>query len=148
MAHDDAALCPSARADLPGSMLFGVVAGRPHDDGLVAYLRHPQPVTSDVLRLAEPLPPTTVFRFASGCAESACAHFDGADCSLATRIVDLLPPVVQILPPCPIRRDCRWWRQEGRAACLRCPGVATDPPDASDALRRAADPPSPAQLSS
>ena len=121
-------------------MLFGVVGGGPDDDGLVAYLREPQPPTAEVLAAAGPLPPTTVFRFASPCATSACVHFDGADCRLAARVVDLLPPVVEVLPPCPVRSRCRWWRQEGRAACMRCPAIATDPAAASDALRRAADP--------
>jgi hypothetical protein len=139
-------LCPSARADLPGGVLFGVVGGGLRDTGgLVGYLRAPQPVTDEVLALAGPLKPTTVFRFASACAASTCAHFDGTDCSLATRVVDLLPAVVDVLPPCPIRRDCRWWAQEGKAACMRCPAIATDPADASEALRRAADPAEPVQ---
>ena len=140
MGLDNRPLCPSARPDTAGAVLFGVVGGGPDDDGLVAYLRQPQPATADVLALAGPLPPTAVFRFAAPCATSACVHFDGDDCRLATRIVDLLPPVVHVLPPCPVRSGCRWWRQEGRAACMRCPGIATDPADGSEALRRAADP--------
>jgi hypothetical protein len=53
-------------------------------------------------------------------------HFDGHDCRLATRLVQLLPAVVDRLPPCHVRPDCRWWQQEGKAACLRCPQVVTD----------------------
>ena len=143
MGRDDRHLCPSAQPDPQGSALFGVVGGGPDDEGLVAYLREPQAVTPGLLALAGPLKPTTVFRFAAPCVESACAHFDGAACGLATRVVELLPAVVEVLPPCAIRRDCRWWRQEGRAACLRCPAIATEPPDASDALRRAAAPAGP-----
>ena len=49
----------------------------------------------------------------------ACGHFDGRDCPrLATRVVQLLPPVVDGVPPCHLRPDCRWWQQEGKAACL------------------------------
>jgi hypothetical protein len=34
--------------------------------------------------------------------------------------------VSESLPPCPIRRECRWWQQEGKAACMRCPQIITD----------------------
>jgi hypothetical protein len=35
------------------------------------------------------------------------------------------PAAVEALPPCPIRKDCRWFSQEGGAACLRCPAITT-----------------------
>ena len=120
-------------------MLFGIVGGGA-DAGRVAYLREPEPATDEVVALAGPLPATAVFRFAAACEESACVHFDGSDCRLAGRIVELLPPVVQVLPPCAIRSRCRWWRQEGGAACRRCPMIATSPRDADELLRRVAQP--------
>ncbi len=126
---------------MPGSVLFGVVGGGEADPALVAYLKEPQPVTSDAAALASPLPATAVFRFAAECVESACAHFDGAECSLAGRIVDLLPAVGDVLPACGVRSRCRWWREQGRSACGRCPMVATDPVTAGDGLRQAAAPP-------
>jgi hypothetical protein len=137
-------LCPSARPDMDGSVVFGVVGGAPNSP-LVAYLTEPQPVSPPVLALTQPLEPTEVLRFAAPCAGSACQHFDGQDCRLATKIVDFLPPVVATLPPCRLRPRCRWWQQEGRAACLRCPMVTTQTTTPSDALRRAADPQVPPQ---
>ncbi len=125
---------------MAGSVLFGVVGGGGADSDLVAYLKEPPPATPEVVALTAPLPPTAVFRFAASCAESACAHFDGTDCRLAGRIVDLLPAVVEVLPPCAIRSRCRWWHQEARAACLRCPMIATTPAEADGALRAAAQP--------
>ena len=133
-------LCPSAPPERAGGVLFGVVGGGATGSDLVAYLKEPQPVTDEVLALAAPLPPAAVLRFAAGCAESACAHYDGHECRLAEKVVVLLPPVVSVLPPCAIRSKCRWWAQEGRAACVRCPAIATRPADAGEALRRAADP--------
>lgn len=56
------------------------------------------------------------------------------------RIVEKLPAVVEQLPPCSIRRDCRWWQQEGKAACMRCPQIITDNYSSSEQLRQAADP--------
>jgi len=45
---------------------------------------------------------------------------------LAAMIVQWLPSVVDTLPPCAIRPACRWWQQEGKAACVRCPQVVTE----------------------
>jgi hypothetical protein len=90
--------------------------------------------------MSAPLPPTRVIRFAAGCQEGACSHFDGHDCRLASRIVALLDPVVAALPPCPIRADCRWWRQEGRAACSRCPQIITETVDPPEIYERASTP--------
>src|SRR6266436_4777410 len=58
-----------------------------------------------------------------GCS-SGC-HFDGTDCPLATRLVQLIPAVVESLPACRIRPHCRWFLQEGSAACRVCPQVVT-----------------------
>ena len=68
---------------------------------------------------------------------------DGKDCQLATRIVQILPRAVDILPPCSIRPECRWYQQEGKAACVRCPQVMTDCYTPSEAQRLAADPSTP-----
>jgi hypothetical protein len=62
-------------------------------------------------------------------------HFDGANCGLATRIVSILPAVVEQLPDCQIRSDCRWFRQEGAAACRRCPQISTVNYEASEAMQ-------------
>ena len=42
------------------------------------------------------------------------------------RIVEKMPAVTEKLPPCSIRRDCRWWKQEGKATCMHCPQVITE----------------------
>jgi hypothetical protein len=52
-----------------------------------------------------------VLRIAAPCQEKACCHFDGTDCRLATRLVQLIPAVVESLPACRIRPDCRWFLQ-------------------------------------
>lgn len=91
----------------------------------IVYLNQFVPATSEILAMAAPLKPTEVFRLAATCAEHICPHFDGTDCRLATRVVQMLPPAVDALPPCIIRKDCRWYSQEGGAACLRCPEITT-----------------------
>ncbi len=109
----------------------------------LAYLDRPEPVREDLLALAKPLAPAQAFRFAAPCAKSGCSHFDGVDCRLAKRIVQQLDAGVDEIPQCAIRDDCRWWNQEGAAACVRCPVISTHSDVASpqaEALRIAADP--------
>jgi hypothetical protein len=122
---------------MPDARVLGVVGGTTEAPE-VAYLNESLPVSDDVLTLAGDVPPTEVFRFAARCDERKCAHFDGTDCKLATRIVNILPAVVNALPACLIRATCRWYQQEGRAACLRCPQVVTLNCEPSEQMRMAA----------
>ena len=117
-------LCPSAQPGMHDCQILGVVL-RDEPSPMLAYLERPMPATPDVLAMAAPLKPTEVFRLAATCAEGACPHFDGADCRLATRVARLMPARVDILPPCRIRRQCRWYSQEGGEACKRCPEITT-----------------------
>ncbi|HKV98398.1 MAG TPA: hypothetical protein VJN96_01175 [Vicinamibacterales bacterium] len=117
-------LCPSAQPGMDNCNVLGVVQ-RDGPRPLLLYLRSPVPATEAVLAMTKPLKPTEVYRLSATCAEHKCPHFDGADCRLATRVVQGLPPAVGTLPPCIIRKDCRWYSQEGGAACLRCPEITT-----------------------
>lgn len=132
-------LCPSARPESIDGVVFGVVGGTAEAPRL-GYLKQPLPITDELIAKASPVTPAEIFRTAAPCTQRGCQHFDGKDCRLATRIVDRLPAVVTELPPCPIRRDCRWWQQEGKAACMRCPQVVTDNYVPSEQLRQAANP--------
>lgn len=131
--------CPSAQPRQEGAFAFGVVGGTP-GSRRVGYLEARVPVSDELLALAGPVKPTEVFRFGAACAGSGCSHFDGSDCRLATKLVQLMPAVTRALPACQLRPDCRWWKQEGKAACMRCPSILTDCYDASDAQKLAANP--------
>jgi hypothetical protein len=132
-------LCPSAQPDSQDSVVLGIVGGSV-EEPRVAYLKEPEPVTEELLALSEPVKPTEVFRFAAPCAGNECLHFDGTDCRLAKKTVQLLPTAVDRLPRCRLRPKCRWWQQEGGAACLRCPMIVTENYLPSAQQRRAADP--------
>jgi hypothetical protein len=132
-------LCPSAQPDWPTAAIIGVVGGAP-EQAAVAFLDEPAALTAELLALAEPLQPTEVFRFTAPCASASCRHFGEGRCRLASKIVHLLPRVTSELPPCAIRARCRWWVQEGRAACMRCPQVVTQDGLQSEAWQKAADP--------
>jgi hypothetical protein len=116
--------CPSARPEQAGALVFGVRTAE--EAGVrIGYLSEVVPVTPALLDLAEPVSPLEVFRFAAPCAESDCAHFADHECGLVSRIVARVPVVVSIAPACAVRSKCRWWAQEGVAACRRCPQIVT-----------------------
>lgn len=134
--------CPSAQPGMAEAQVLGVVSGSP-DAPRLAFLNARLPATPDVLASTAPVEPTRVLRFAALCEESRCAHFDGARCRLAARIVAGLPPVTAALPPCAIRPTCRWHREQGRAACLRCPQIVTLNAEPDARLREVAGVPGP-----
>lgn len=131
--------CPSAQPDWEGSTVFGIIGGTV-DEPRTAYLAEPQPVTDELLDLSGPVNPTEIFRFAAPCSGNGCRHFDGSKCRLVGRIVEGLAAVTEQLPPCKIRSTCRWWLQEGKAACMRCPQIVTEDHAPSEQLIRVADP--------
>jgi len=118
-------VCPSAQPDMDDAEVLGVLEGGP-DAPRLSYLVDRVRVTDELLAQTGKVSPTRVFRFAATCEEKSCSHFDGVNCRLATRIVEGLAPVVDKLPPCRIRAKCRWFGQEGAAACFRCPEVVTE----------------------
>lgn len=133
--------CPSYLPELPHSEAFAVVTGT-SDEPEVAYLQKTLPVDDKLLAMTEPVDPTEVFRFAGPCAGPDCRHFDRATrrCTLVARAVEMLPVEVMKAPPCAIRKDCVWWNQEGRAACVRCPQVVSLNHRPNEEFARAATP--------
>ena len=90
-------LCPSAQPHLDGARLFGIVGGTPQEPR-VGYLTELLDVTDELLALAGPVGPTEVFRFAAPCAMDGCRHFDGCDCRLARKLVQIVPSAGTALP--------------------------------------------------
>lgn len=131
--------CPSAQPDWADSVVFGIISGTVEEPRLI-HLTKTQPVTEELLSLSQPVNPTEIFRFAAPCAGDNCQHFDGSTCHLVTKVVQILPAVVEELSPCRVRPTCRWWQQEGKAACMSCPQIVTETYYPSEQLRQAADP--------
>jgi hypothetical protein len=131
-------LCPSAQPDTANAKVFGVFIDTPQAGMRVGYLTEAQPITPDIVAATQPARPAEVLRVAAPCMGGGCVHFDGSNCKLAARVTTMLDPVVSGLPRCAIRPSCRWFRQEGRAACLRCPQVVTELRHGTDLQREVA----------
>jgi hypothetical protein len=127
-------LCPSAHTSAPGARLFGVQVRTERGDRQLAYLTETQPITEQVISLAGNAAPHEVLRVAAHCIEGLCPHWNGQGCRLATRVATMMPQAVSAMPRCAIRPTCLWFKQEGPAACLRCPGVVTIERHAPDDL--------------
>jgi hypothetical protein len=116
--------CPSAPPEWEGARVFGVVTGTV-DEPQVRYFE-PREITPDLLALADPVHPAEVFRFTAPCREAACGFFRNGRCGVGQAAVAALPDEEAPLPRCGIRSDCRWWEEQGPAACRRCARVVTE----------------------
>ena len=131
-------MCPSAQPGMAEPRLIGVVTHEA-EGPRVAYLAEEVPLGEVLVQIGS-AKASEVFRIAAHCEEKRCVHFNGTKCKLATRIVESLPPVVDALPHCLIRSTCRWYTQEGKEACFRCPQVITQPLEPSPQYRHVAAP--------
>lgn len=116
--------CPSAQPDMEDAQVLGVVR-HSNSERRVSYLNGLAPVTQQLLDAVAPAQTGEVLRIAARCEASRCGHFDGQTCTLGARVAALLPEVVDRLPPCTIRRSCRWYSEQGAPVCLRCPQIVT-----------------------
>lgn len=129
--------CPSAQPDMPEARAIGLISGGP-EAPRVAYLKADAVIDAASLPHLDGLQAAEVFRLAARCEEGRCAQYGDGRCTLARRLVDGLDPVVSRLPSCTIRDTCRWFAEQGRAACVRCPQVVTFIPRGTDRLSRVA----------
>jgi hypothetical protein len=114
--------------------LFGVQVRTDRGERQLAYLTETQELTEQIMALAGGSAPHEVLRVAANCIEGLCPHWNGAGCRLATRVATMLQAAVSALPRCAIRPTCLWFKQEGPAACVRCPQLATIERHAADDL--------------
>jgi hypothetical protein len=116
--------CPSASAG-PGATLLGIFG----PGGKLVYVPHGPKVTDtlvDQLGADTAGPLESHFRFSTPCAQSACAFWNDGCHAIAAAHEDFdALAVADALPECGIRDSCRWYHQEGPAACRVCPYVRT-----------------------
>lgn len=116
--------CPSAQPDSEDARVFGVVVGDVAEPR-IAYLAKDVVVSEEMIQTAGGVSPTRIFRFAGKCVNGACAQFKDGGCRLGGDVSKGIAPVSDRLPPCTIRRTCRWFAENGPDVCLRCARVVT-----------------------
>ena len=123
--HEPSLTCPSAPPASPDARVFGIVS---HFGGStrVEYLEKGVEVPKSVVESLQGVSPTRIFRFSAKCVEGGCAQFRDGGCRLGRDMVRELKPVVDTAPACTIRSTCRWFAENGAAACRRCPRIATE----------------------
>lgn len=123
-------VCPSSTLG-HATHLLGVVG----PNGRVHYVSPALPITPEFSdRVSAAGSPERRFRFAGPCVESGCQQWTGSRCGVIDAVVAQAETAVAggidgldtPLRPCPVRRECRWFAQQGAAACHVCPLVATD----------------------
>jgi hypothetical protein len=131
--------CPSAQPNQIGSVVIGVI-GTHEGKARASLLPEPVAISSLAYLIPDNVFMTEVLRLAAPCVELQCSHFKDNRCTLASRIVERLPAVIDRLSKCALRPSCRWWHQEGSIACHRCPQIVTEPFQASDLMSEIATP--------
>lgn len=69
------------------------------------------------------------YRFAGPCVTSKCGFWTGDHCGLGAKLVASYHATAEPtadLPKCAIRRTCRWFAEQGPAACSPCSYVVTE----------------------
>lgn len=118
--------CPSAECS-SGNWLFGLVRG----DGTVGRLTPPVKIDKEFVDIANlGRDPQKRFRFVGDCVEKRCEHWNEKKCQIAKQIVTAIESDVAQEPirepqKCSFRPECRWFSQEGWAACGVCLHVIT-----------------------
>jgi hypothetical protein len=124
MSDTDNKLCPSSTCR-EGSILLGVV----QQNQTITMLNIPLRVDATFVKKLEVQgAPEKKFRFTNKCIKSGCRQWDGSSCGalnfLAASNKHLEEDIN--LKPCIIRESCRWFHQEGKAACTICTFVVTN----------------------
>ena len=128
MEAEESKLCPSATCS-KGASLLGIVQG----NNTVALLDTPVKLNEAFIEKAHQQgEPEKRFRFADKCIKNGCSQWTGKSCGIMNELAASNPSIKSDeddLPPCFIRRTCRWYSQEGGKACKICLFVVTESRD-------------------
>ncbi|MGN9764388.1 hypothetical protein ACTMS2_04370 [Micromonospora sp. SD12] len=118
-------MCPSTPA-ANATVFLGMITPA----GRVAYVTPPLPAEVALAQAATDTPVESRYRLAGPCVTAKCGFWTGEHCGLGERVAasfrEVAGPAEDDLPRCAIRRTCRWYAEQGRAACAACSQVVTD----------------------
>jgi hypothetical protein len=119
-------MCPSTPA-ANATVFLGMITPA----GRVAYVTPAVPAEVALATAGDSTAPVeSRYRLAGPCVTSSCGFWTGEHCGLGARLAasyaELAAPAGAELPKCAIRRTCRWFAEQGPAACPACSHVVTD----------------------
>ena len=121
----DNSICPSFRCE-DGALLLGIR----QESGIVAILPKALPIDESFIANAKEndVLPERRFRFAGKCVKSGCHNWNKNGCGVAIRLMHFLEQetFLEPIPDCSIRKECRWFKQEGDNICKICPKLVTE----------------------
>lgn len=111
--------CPSMLPDLARAVIAKVVVGEERLEFVAEEIQVPAslPLAADpesLLRRA---------RFVGSCRAGECGHWTGVSCRLGHAIARVDIPSSIHISRCSIRSSCRWYKENGSAACRPCQHV-------------------------
>lgn len=122
-------LCPSGRCQ-EGSALLGIWG----PGGRLVYTPGLPELDAAMAARFEANGGSAGFRFSEPCLEDGCGNWGAGGCEVARAAARHAASAEPgHLPQCGLRHSCRWYHQEGLAACRVCPFVLrTEPPASRD----------------
>ncbi|MBB5868347.1 hypothetical protein F4553_001726 [Allocatelliglobosispora scoriae] len=118
-------MCPSTPAG-NATVFLGMITPM----GKVAYITPEVPAETVLSGMDDSAGPLEAsYRFAGPCVTSRCGFWTGEHCGLGATLVESYQASggeEVDLPKCAIRRNCRWFAEQGPAACSPCSYVVTD----------------------
>ncbi|MGW4498580.1 hypothetical protein ACWENR_08175 [Micromonospora sp. NPDC004336] len=118
-------MCPSTPA-ANATVFLGMITPA----GRVAYVTPPLPAEVALAQAGPGAAVESTYRLAGPCVTARCGFWTGEHCGLGERLVASYRETAgtreAALPRCAIRRTCRWYAEQGAAACAACSHVVTD----------------------
>ena len=106
-----------------------MLLGRFNEAGDLAFAARPLVVTKAFLAGAEEGGDVAKrFRFTAPCQKHGCSRWQDGVCAVGKAAAHVAGQFTDpgSLPACVIRAQCRWFEQQGPAACRTCPRVVHD----------------------
>ena len=116
--------CPSSDPSAKDARVFAVIGGTA-EEPRASFLAKGVEVPAELLATPEGIAPKRIFRFTGKCENGACGQFANGNCQLGKTVSRMMADVVDTVPACTIRGDCRWYAENGPAICRKCPQVVT-----------------------
>jgi hypothetical protein len=111
--------CPSM---LPG-LARGVIAKVVRNDERLRFLAEEIPVPAALPLAVDSETVLKRARFVGACRTDECGHWTGVTCRLGHAIASVEIQSSSKVAPCAIRSSCRWFKENGSAACAPCQHV-------------------------